>query len=123
MYHGPSELRHIDTGIRDAVRFVIGVGAAGAIFLLGAMVWVVTCQGATADTLSCGAPQRTLLALMAPAVLLAGGARAFFRAHQNWRRGEISTPWQGAGWFLLTSMLLVLTTSTPAFTGSAVFGG
>lgn len=123
MYHGPSELRHIDTGIRDAVRFAIGVGATGAVFLLGAMVWVSTCQGATADTLACGAPQRTLLALAAPAVLLAGGARAFLRAYQNGRRGEMSTAWQGAGWFLLTSMLLVLATSMPAFTGSAVFGG
>ncbi|OBB74648.1 MULTISPECIES: hypothetical protein [unclassified Mycobacterium] len=123
MYHGPSELRHFDIGIRDAVRFAIGIGATGAIFLLGAMVWVSTCQGATADTLACGAPQRTLLALAAPTVLLLGGARAFFRAYQNWRKGEMSTAWQGAGWFLVTSMLLVLTTSMPALTGSAVLGG
>ncbi|MGE2720877.1 hypothetical protein [Mycolicibacterium celeriflavum] len=123
VYHGPTELRHIDTGIRDAVRFAIGIGATGAIFLLGAMVWVSTCQGATADTLACGAPQRTLLALAAPAVLLAGGLRAFFRAYQNGRKGEMSSAWHGAGWFLLASMLLVLTTSMPALTGSTVFGG
>lgn len=123
MYHGPSELRHVDTGIRDAVRFAIGIGAAGAIFLIAAMVWVSTCQGATADSLACGAPQRTLLALAAPAVLMIGGLRAFVRAYQNWRRGEMSSAWQGAGWFLLTSMLLVLTTSLPALTGSAVLAG
>ncbi|KUI15798.1 hypothetical protein AU193_12690 [Mycobacterium sp. GA-1285] len=123
MYHGPSELRQIDTGIRDAARFALGIGATGAVFLIGAMVWVSTCQGATADSLACGAPQRTLLALAAPAVLIAGALRAFVRAHQNWRRGEMSSAWQGAGWFLLTSMLLVLTTSMPALTGSAAFGG
>ncbi|MFV9634067.1 hypothetical protein [Mycobacterium neumannii] len=122
MYHGPTELRQVDTYIRDAARFALGIGAAGAIFLIGAMVWVSTCQGATADSLACGAPQRTLLALAAPAVLFAGALRAFFRAYQNWRRGDMSSAWQGAGWFLLTSMLLVLTTSMPALTGLPVFG-
>ncbi|KUI48445.1 hypothetical protein AU198_20975 [Mycobacterium sp. GA-1199] len=123
MYHSPSELRQVDTGIRDAARFALGIGATGAIFLIGAMVWVSTCQGATADSLACGVPQRTLLALASPAVLFAGGLRAFFRAYQNWRRGDMSSAWQGAGWFLLTSMLLVLMTSMPALTGFAVFGG
>ncbi|KUH93140.1 hypothetical protein AU190_06160 [Mycolicibacterium acapulense] len=122
MYHGPTELRQVDTGIRDAARFALGIGATGAIFLIGAMVWVSTCQGATADSLACGAAQRTLLALAAPAVLFAGGLRAFFRAYQLWRGGEMSSAWQGAGWFLLTSMLLVLTTSMPALAGFPVLG-
>jgi hypothetical protein len=72
---------------------------------------------------ACGAPQRTLLALAAPAILFVGGLRAFSRTYQSRRTGEMSWAWQGAGWFLLVSMLLVLTTSAPALTGSAVFGG
>lgn len=123
MHHGSSELRHVDTGVRDAARFALGIAAAGAVFLLGAVVWVSTCQGATADLVACGTPQRTLLALAAPAVLLGGGLRAFLRAYQTWRRGEMSWAWHGAGWFLLTSMLLVLTTSMPALTGSVVLAG
>ncbi len=34
----------------------------------------------------------------------------------------MSSAWQGAGWFLLTSMLLVLTTSMPALAGFPVLG-
>ncbi|KUH81245.1 hypothetical protein AU187_00520 [Mycobacterium sp. IS-1556] len=123
MYHGPTELRRVETGTRDAVRFAIGVLVAGAVLLFAVAVWISTCQGATADSVACGAPQRTLLALAAPAILLAGGLRAFFRSHQAGRRGEMSWAWHAAGWLLLTSMLLVLATSTPAFAGTAVFGG
>ncbi|OBI75308.1 hypothetical protein [Mycobacterium sp. E740] len=123
MYHGPGELRRVDSGLRDAVRFAIGIGVTGAVFLLAAAVWVSTCQGATADSVACGAPQRTLLALAAPAVLCAGGLRALLRAYQTWRRGDMSAAWHGAGWFLVASALLVLTTSMPPITGAAVFGG
>lgn len=123
MYRAPSELKRFDTGARDAVRFALGIVATGAVFLVAAMVWVSTCQGATADVVACGPPQRTLLALAAPAILFVGGLRAFFRTYQSWRDGEMSWAWQGAGWFLLASMLLLLTTSMPALAGSAVFGG
>jgi hypothetical protein len=123
VYHSPNDLRHGDANVRDAVRFGLGVAVAGIAFLVVAAVWVSTCSGATADTAACGAPQRTLLALGAPAILLIGGLRAFVRTYQAWRKHETWWAWQGAGWFLLTLMLLVLTMSMPALAGPAVFGG
>jgi hypothetical protein len=109
--------------VRDAVRFGVIVAAVAITFLVTAAVWVSTCSGATADTVACGVPQRTLLALGAPVILLLGGLRAFFRTYQTWRKQETWWAWQGVGWFLLTMMLLVLTMSMPPLAGSAVFGG
>ncbi len=123
MYQSPNDLRQDDANVRDAVRFGLGVAAAGVAFLVVAAVWVSTCGGDTADTMACGAPQRTLLAIGAPAILLIGGLRAFVRTYQTWRRQETWWAWQGAGWFLLTLMLLVLTMSMPPLAGLAVFGG
>ena len=123
MYKNPNDLRQDDANVRDAVRFGLGVAAVGVAFLVVAAVWVSTCGGATADTLACGAPQRTLLAIGAPVILLIGGVRAFVRTYQTWRKQEIWWAWQGAGWFLLTLMLLVLTMSMPPLAGTAVFGG
>ena len=123
MYQSPERVRQDDANVRDAVRFgaVVAVVAIG--FLITAAVWVSTCTGATADTVACGVPLRTLLAFGAPVILLLGGLRAFFRTYQTWRREETWWAWQGAGWFLLTLMLLVLTMSMPPLAGSAVFGG
>ena len=123
MYQSPNDLRQDDANVRDAVRFGLGVAAAGVAFLVVAAVWVSTCGGDTADTMACGAPQRTLLAIGAPAILLIGGLRAFVRTYQTWRRQETWWAWHGAGWFLLTLMLLILTMSMPPLAGLAVFGG
>jgi hypothetical protein len=112
VYQNPNDLR--DANVRDAVRFGLGVAAAGVTFLV---------VGATADTVACGVPQRTVLAVGAPLILLIGGLRAFVRTYQTWRKQETWWAWQGAGWFLLTLMLLVLTMSMPALAGPAVFGG
>ena len=122
MYPSSSDLRQVDGGVREAVRFTLGVAVLGAVLLLAAVVWVSTCQGATADLIACGPPQRMLLALAAPGALLAGGLRAFFRTHQMAREGRPSWAWHGAGWFLLTLMLLVLTASMPALNGITVIG-
>ena len=72
------------------------VAVLGIAFLVTAAVWVSTCSGATADTVACGVPQRTLLAVGAPVILLIGGLRAFFRTYQTWRRHETWWAWQGA---------------------------
>jgi hypothetical protein len=120
VYHNSNDLRHDDANVRDAVRFAIVMAAVGVAFLVVAVVWVSTCSGATADTVACGAPQRTLLALGAPVILLIGGLRAFVRTYQTWRNHETWWAWQGAGWFLLTLMLLVLTMSLPSLAGPAI---
>ena len=117
MFRGSEDLRHGDARSRDcvleAVRFSVGVAVAAVAFLAVAAVWVSTCGGSTFDTAACGAPQRTLLALGAPLILLAGGLRAFVRTYQLWRQHGIWWPWQGAGWFLMVAMLLVLAKSVP----------
>ena len=123
MYHNPNDLRQDDPNVREAVRFGLVVAVLGVAFLVVAAVWVGTCDGATADTAACGVPQRALLAVGAPVILLVGGLRAFVRTYQTWRNHETWWAWQGAGWFLLTLMLLVLTMSMPALAGPAVFGG
>ncbi|AMO60397.1 putative transmembrane protein [Mycolicibacterium phlei] len=112
---GDNQLR----GVRDAVRFALGAAAAGGVLLFTAVLWVGTCQGATDDALACGAPQRTLLALSAPAVPALGGLCAL---HRSRRGGQPAWAWQGAGLFLLTSTVLVLTASLPPLTGSTVIG-
>jgi hypothetical protein len=122
-YQNHNDLRHDDVNVRDAVRFGLVVAVLAVAFLATAAVWVSTCDGATVDTAACGVPQRALLALGAPVILLIGGLRAFVRTYQTWRNHETWWAWQGAGWFLFTLMLLVLTMSMPALAGPAVFGG
>jgi hypothetical protein len=118
VYRTTEELRHTDPdardGVRDAVRFSVGVGVSAAVFLAVASLWVGTCGGSTFDTVACGAPQLTLLALGAPLILLGGGMWAFLRTYQAWRQHGTSSPWHPAGWVLMTAMLLVLATSVPS---------
>ena len=123
MYQNSNDLRQDDAHVGDAVRFGLGFAVAGVVFLVVAAVWVSTCDGATADAVACGVPQRTLLAIGAPVILLIGGLGAFVRTYQAWRKEETWWAWQGAGWFLLMLMLLVVTMSMPALAGPAVFGG
>ncbi len=101
-------------GVFEAARFSIVVAVVAAVFLVAAATWVGTCGGSTFDTVACGAPQRTLLALGAPLILLAGGLRAFVRTYQVWRQDGISWPWQGAGWFLIAATLLVFAEGVPS---------
>lgn len=103
-----------DGEVRAAVRFaaLTTVGAVGV--LVVAAMWVSTCGDPSAlDTVGCGLPERTLLSAAAPIVLLAGGLRAFLRTYRVWRDRGIWWAWQGAGWFLLTLMAVVLTMSVP----------
>lgn len=100
--------------MRDAARFSIGVAIAAVLFLVAADIWVGTCGGSTFDAVACGAPQRTLLALGAPTLLFLGGVRAFVRTFQLRRQRGVWWPWQGAGWFLMAAMSLVLVKAAPA---------
>ena len=123
VFHNPNDLRQHDANVRAAVRFALVVAVLAVGFLVTAALWVSTCNGATADTAACGVPQRTVLAIGAPVILLIGGLRAFVRTYQTWRNHETWWAWQGAGWFLFTLMLLILVLSMPALAGPAVFGG
>ncbi|WP_231646197.1 hypothetical protein [Mycolicibacterium mengxianglii] len=106
-----------------ALRFAAATAAAGVGFLVVAALWVSTCTEALdVDTAACGIPQRTMLGLGAPLILLAGVAWAFLSAYRAWRGGEEFWSWQGAGWFLLTVMLVTLAMGFPALAGPALGG-
>ncbi|MBO0863706.1 MAG: hypothetical protein J2P16_01365 [Mycobacterium sp.] len=116
-------LGHEDSEVHSAIRFAVLAAAAAVGFLVVAALWVSTCRGALAvDTAACGAPQRTLLALGAPVILLVGGSWAFVKTYRVWRDHGAWWAWQGAGWFLLTLMLLTVTMGVPPIAGPALAG-
>ena len=67
--------------------------------------------------MACARPGRTLLGLGAPVILLIGGVGAFVRTYRVWRSDGTWWGWQGAGWFLMTLMLLTLTMGFPVLAG------
>ena len=50
-------------------------------------------------------------------ILLIGGVGAFVRTYRVWRDEGTWWGWQGAGWFLMTLMLLTLTMGFPVLAG------
>ncbi|HZQ30794.1 MAG TPA: hypothetical protein VFB19_03560 [Mycobacterium sp.] len=99
----------------DAVRFVAIFVVIALVIFFGAMFWVSGCKtGAGMGTLqNCGAVKRNLVAVGPGIVLFVGGAWAFVRTYQTWRARGGWWIWQGAGWFLLVLMLLVLSMTIP----------
>lgn len=61
-----------DAGVRDALRAGLWFAVTAFTFYFLASVWVSTCTGSIADAAGCGAPQRAMLTLGAPGILLAG---------------------------------------------------
>jgi len=126
VYRTTEQLRHGDANVRADVRrvarFSAAVALAAVAFLAFAALWVSTCGGSVADTVACGTAQRTLLALGAPAILVAGATWAFVRAYQVWRQGGTWWPWQVAALFLTVCMLVMLTLSLPPIAGSVLAG-
>ncbi|BBA87048.1 MULTISPECIES: hypothetical protein [Mycobacterium] len=107
-----------DEEVRAAIRFAALAASAVVGFLIMAALWVSTCGGrAGVDTAACGMPERTLLALGAPAILFASGIWAFVRTYRVWRDGGTWWGWHGAGWFLLTLMVVALSLGVPSIAG------
>lgn len=98
-----------------AAKFVAVFVAVAVLVLIGALAWLNTCKSGTGEAAlaSCSALQRNTLAVGPAAVLFAGGVGAFVRTYQTWRVGGGWWIWQGAGWFLLVLMLVVLTMTVP----------
>lgn len=112
-----------DDEVRSAIRFAAVTACAGVAFVAVAALWVSACGGpAAADTVACGPPYRTVLALGGPLILMGGGLWAFARTYRVWRDRGTWWGWQGAGWFLLSLMLVVLTMTAPPII-SPMFGG
>jgi len=105
---GGDHLGQEDGEVHAAVRFAVLAAAAAVGFLVLAALWVSTCPGTGVDTVACGLPQRTLLALGGPLIALAGGLWAFLRTYRVWKARGTWWAWHGAGWFLLTLMVVML---------------
>ena len=103
-----------DPGVRDALRVGFGFAAAGATFLFVAVVWIGTCTGSLAQAAGCGAPQRAMLALGAPAILLAGGVWSLVCSYRVRHEQSAWLAWQVAGWSLLALMVLSAMLSLPS---------
>jgi hypothetical protein len=97
-----------------AARFA-GVVVVVALIVLGlALLWVDGCRSGGADALvHCGTLRRGFLAAAPPLVLFLGGAWAFVQTIKVWRAEGRWWIWQGAGWFLLALMLVVLFMTAP----------
>jgi len=106
-----------DREVHAAIRFAVLAAFAGVGFLVLAALWVSTCPGTGADTVACGAPQRTMLAFGSPAILFAAGLWAFVRTYRVWRNEGTWWGWHGAGWFLLTLMVVALSLGVPPIAG------
>ena len=122
-HSGGDRLGHEDNEVQAAVRFAVLAAIAGVAFLVVAAMWASTCTGAMAiDTVACGAPQLTILAVGAPLILFAGGCWAFLRTYRIWRDRGTWWAWQGAGWFLLVLTLVTLTMGAPPIVGPVLAG-
>lgn len=107
-----------DGEVHAAARFALLTAIAGTAFVAVAAFSVSNCdEAAAADTAACGALQRALLGGGGPLILLIGGIWAFGRTYRNWRRRETWWAWQGAGWFLMTLMLIALVMGLPPIAG------
>lgn len=106
-----------DGEVRAAIRFALLAACAGVGFVIVAALWVSTCGGVTVDTAACGPPQRTMLGLGGPLILLMAGLWAFVRTYRVWRSEGTWWGWHGAGWFLLTLMVLTLSMVVPPIVG------
>ena len=106
-----------DDGVREAVRTGIGFAAAGLLFLVTASIWVGTCTGATADAMACGAPQRAVLALGAPAIFMMGVVWSLARSLRV-RRDQTAWPvWLGTASALVALMVVSVALSLPSLPG------
>jgi hypothetical protein len=79
--------------LRRAVTYVVGV------IVLACIAFAVY---ALVDKAS------VILASSVPLILFVGGVGALVNAYRAWRHGGTWPIWQGAGWFLLTLMLVCL---------------
>jgi hypothetical protein len=100
-----------DAGVRDAVRIGLGFAAGSLVFFFVASLWMGTCTGSLAEAAGCGAPQRAVLTLGAPGILLVGGLWSLAR---GMRTRHDQMPWIGAGSVLLALTALTVVVSLPS---------
>ena len=87
----------------EAARYVgVVVVVAGVVFA----IYAIAARGSV------------VAASLVPAILFAGGVGAFVKTYKVWKAEGAWPAWQGAGWFLLTLMLVTL-----AIPGAAISAG
>jgi hypothetical protein len=106
-----------DGEVRAAVRFAVLAATVGIGFLIMAALWVSGCGQTAGATVTCGRPERMLLAFSGPLILFVGGLWAFWRTSRVWRSDGVWWAWHGAGWFLLTLAIMALAIGAPAIAG------
>lgn len=106
-----------DGEVHAAIRFVLLASAAGVTFVVMAALWVSTCPAPGIDTVACGLPQRTLLAFGGPLIVFAAALWAFVRTYRVWRNEGTWWGWHGAGWFLLTLMVVMVSMGVAPIAG------
>jgi hypothetical protein len=109
-----------DREVRAAIRFAVLAAVVGVGFVAMAALWVSTCPGTGVDTVACGLPQRAMLAGGGPLILFAGGLWAFLRTYRVWKARGTWWGWHGAGWFLLTLMVVTLGLGVTPIAGPAL---
>ncbi|GAA4476302.1 hypothetical protein GCM10023094_15850 [Rhodococcus olei] len=94
--------------IRRATRYTVVVLATALAVMALAALWAYLGRSncTEAPTLVCATPDRYVLAIAPAAVLMVGGLGAFFHTYIVWRHGGTWPAWQGAGWALMTFMLI-----------------
>lgn len=117
---GGDRLGQDDAEVRAAVRFVLQVIVASLAFVVVAAVWVRGCGSGPVETVACGLPYRTVLALGAPVILTGGGLWAFWRTYLVWRARGTWWGWQGAGWVLFSLMIFMMIAVAPPIVGTAL---
>lgn len=115
-----SGFRHDGPEVASAARFGLAAAVLGVLVVILAAALTRGCDGAVVDSVSCGRPQRLVLALAAPVILFCAAVYAFVRTYRAWKSRQTWWAWQGAGWFLMLVMITVLTMSLPVLAG---FGG
>jgi hypothetical protein len=91
-----------------------GTFRAAAIYI-GAVVAVA---GIVFAVYGLTARDSVLVASLVPATLFAGGIGAFVKTYRVWKEQGAWVAWQGAGWFLLTLMLVCLSVPGAAMQAS-----
>ncbi|MDA2894673.1 hypothetical protein PDG61_27440 [Mycolicibacterium sp. BiH015] len=103
--------------VRDAIRTGLGFAVAGLLFLFVADMWIGTCTGSLAQAAGCGVPQKAMLALGSPALMLIGGVWSLMRAFRVKHGQPAWWAWQGAGWALLVLTVICAVLSLPSLPG------
>ena len=81
-----------------------GTFRAAAIYI----AFVVAVAGIVFTVYALTARDSVVVASLVPAILFAGGVGAFVKTYREWKVQGAWVAWQGAGWFLLTLMLVCL---------------